>query len=123
MRQLQGKLRLDSILDGTQALPRAPADREVLYFLTQSIRTRLVRDLPAEREQVAAHHRQLATQAKRVLTELCDFNPELASELVAEEAGEAARNLPGWFLVEVVRDLPRLAARHASNSGRAGARN
>lgn len=118
VRQLLGRVRLESILDGSQPLPRAPADREVLYFLTQSIRTRLVRDLPPERDQVAAHHRQLAVQAKRVLTELCEFNPEMASVMVAEEAGEAARNLPAWFLIEVVRDLPRLAARHAGHAAR-----
>jgi hypothetical protein len=29
--------------------------------------------------------------------------------MVAQEMGENARNLPAWFLVEVVRDLPRLA--------------
>ena len=37
--------------------------------------------------------------------------------MVAEEMGEDARNLPSWFLVEVVRDLPRLAQRVAVKSG------
>jgi hypothetical protein len=52
-------------------------------------------------------------QAKRLLVELCDINVEMATLMVAEEIGEDARNLPSWFLVEVVRDLPRLAQRVA----------
>ena len=48
-----------------------------------------------------------------MLVELCDISAEMATVMVAEETGEGARNLPSWFLVEVVRDLPRLAQRVA----------
>ena len=54
-------------------------------------------------------HRQLASQAKRVLVELCEFNAEMAMLMVTEEEGESARTLPTWFLLEIVKDVPRLA--------------
>ena len=99
------------MLSGEQPLPRAPEDRDVLYFIVQSIRAQLAKNLPPERDALKGQHRQLALQAKRVLVELCDINAELATVMVAEETGAEARNLPSWFLVEVVRDLPRLAQR------------
>jgi MoxR-like ATPase len=111
VKQLHGSLRVDLILKGEQKLPRAAEDRDVLYFIVQSIRAQLAKSLPPERDDVKPPHRMLVTQAKRVLVELCDINAELATVMVAEETGPEARNLPSWFLVEVVRDLPRLAQR------------
>jgi len=116
LKQLRGKIRVDALLDGSQPLPRSPDDRDVLYFMVQSIRARLARELPPQRDAVAPHHRQLAVQVKRLLVELCEFNAEMAGVMVAEEGGAEAKNLPPWFLVEVVRDLPRLAARNAGKN-------
>jgi MoxR-like ATPase len=113
VKQLQGKLRVDLVLSGEQPLPRAAEDRDVLYFIVQSIRAQLTKNLPEGREALKPQHKQLAVQAKRVLVDLCDINAEMAALLVAEEAGAGARNLPSWFLVEVMRDLPRLAQRIA----------
>lgn len=79
----------------------------------QSLRAQLAKTLPPEREDIKPAHRQTVQQAKRLLVELCDINVEMATLMVAEEIGEDARNLPSWFLVEVVRDLPRLAQRVA----------
>ncbi len=113
VKQLFGNLRIEQILRGDQPLPRAPEDRDVLYFIVQSIRAQLAKTLPPEREEIKPAHRQAVQQAKRVLVELCEINVEMATLMVAEEVGENARNLPSWFLVEVVRDLPRLAQRVA----------
>jgi hypothetical protein len=110
IKQLHGNLRVDLILKGEQPLPRSPEERDVLYFVVQSVRAQLAKELPPERESVRPQHRVMASQAKRILVELCDLSAEMASLLVAEETGEGARNLPAWFLLEVVRDLPRLAA-------------
>jgi hypothetical protein len=112
-KQLQGSLRVELVLSGEQPLPRAAEDRDVLYFIVQSIRAQLAKTLPPGRENVKATHRHLVSQAKRVLVELCDISAEMATVMVAEETGEGARGLPDWFLVEVVRDLPRLAQRVA----------
>jgi MoxR-like ATPase len=113
IKQLHGNLRVDLILEGEQPLPRAPEDRDVLYFVVQSIRAQLAKNLPPERDAVKPPHRLLVQQAKRVLVDLCDISVEMATVMVAEETGEEARNLPSWFLIEVVRDLPRLAQRVA----------
>lgn len=113
IKQLQGKLRVELILSGEQPLPRAAEDRDVLYFVVQSVRAQLAKTLPPERDAIKPPHRHLVSQAKRVLVELCDISVEMATVMVAEETGEDARNLPDWFLVEVVRDLPRLAQRIA----------
>ncbi len=109
VKQIHGKLFVDKILSGDQPLPRAAVDRDVLYFLVQSIRAQLAKTLPPEREGIKPPHRQLVIQAKRILVELCEVSLEMATVMVAEETGDGARNLPNWFLVEVVRDLPRLA--------------
>lgn len=113
VKQMSGSLRVELILQGEQPLPRAAEDRDVLYFVVQSIRAQLAKTLPPERETIKPPHRHLVSQAKRVLVELCDISVEMATVMVAEEAGEDARNLPDWFLVEIVRDLPRLAQRIA----------
>lgn len=113
LKQIQGSLRVDLVLSGEQSLPRAPEDRDVLYFVVQSIRAQLAKTLPPERDGVKPAHRHLVSQAKRVLVDLCDISVEMATLLVAEETGPDARSLPDWFLVEVVRDLPRLAQRIA----------
>ena len=113
VKQLQGTLRVELILSGEQPLPRAAEDRDVLYFVVQSIRAQLAKTLPPERENIKPAHRHLVSQAKRVLVELCDISAEMATVMVAEETGESGRPLPDWFLVEVVRDLPRLAQRVA----------
>jgi hypothetical protein len=110
IRQLHGNLRVDLILKGEQALPRTPEDRDVLYFIVQSVRAQLAKELPPEREALKPQNRILANQGKRILGELCEISVEMATVMVAEEVSENARNLPAWFLVEVVRDLPRLAA-------------
>ncbi|MFN3650219.1 MAG: AAA family ATPase [Armatimonadota bacterium] len=109
VKQLNGSLRVDLILKGEQPLPRAAEDRDVLYFVVQSVRAQLAKELPPEREGLKPQHRTLVQQAKRILMELCEMSVEMATVMVAEEQGESARNLPPWFLVEVVRDLPRLA--------------
>lgn len=109
MKQLEGTLRVDLILRGDQLLPRAPEDRDVLYFVVQSIRAQLAKELPPDRDRVKPQHRVMVQQAKRILMDLCEISVEMATVMVARERGENGRELPGWFLVEVVRDLPRLA--------------
>jgi MoxR-like ATPase len=109
VKQLHGNLRVDLILKGEQPLPLAPEDRDVLYFIVQSIRAQLAKELPPEREHVKPRHRLMVQQTKRILLDLCEKNVEMATVMVANESGEEARNLPAWFLVQIVRDLPRLA--------------
>lgn len=109
IKQIHGNLNVEQILQGKQPLPRKAEDRDVLYFVVQSIRAQLAKTLPPEPDRIKPAHRILVKQAKEILVELCDISVEMATIMVAEETGDDARNLPSWFLVEVVRDLPRLA--------------
>jgi MoxR-like ATPase len=110
IKQVNNKIRIDLVLKGEQPLPRDLADRDVLYFVVQGIRAQLAKELPPERENLKPRHHHLVHQAKNILTELCTISVEMATLLVAEESGETARPLPSWFLLDIMRDLPRLAA-------------
>ena len=78
----------------------------MLYFLAQSLRARLVKELPGERGRLSADSRALVLQAKDRITELANISLEIARMAVTPEDG---KELPDWFVVELFRDLPRLA--------------
>jgi hypothetical protein len=115
VRQLRHAWSLDALLKGTMHWPSDPAERDVCYFMAQGLRARLAKELPASRAQLSGNATQLAHRAKGLLTELAEISVEAAQMVVAgtqdgvSEDGSDAR-LPSWFMVEVVRDLPRLAA-------------
>ena len=106
IRQVRSQYALDKILSGQQPWPDKPEERDVLYFLAQSLRARLVKELPPERSRLSADSRALVLQAKDRITELADLSLEIARMAVTPEDG---RELPDWFVVELFRDLPRLA--------------
>lgn len=107
VKQVRNRYALDAILDGSQRWPSAPQDRDLLYFLAQSLRVRLAKELPKEKSQLQGKSRELAIQAKALIVELSDISLEIAQMVVSEEENA----LPTWFLVELIRDLPRLAQR------------
>ncbi len=106
IRQIRSQYALDKILSGEQSWPDRPEERDVLYFLAQSLRARLVKELPPERGKLGNDSRALVLQAKDRLTELADISLEIARMAVTPEDG---KELPDWFVVELFRDLPRLA--------------
>ena len=106
LRQVRSQYALDKILSGEQPWPDKPEERDVLYFLAQSLRARLAKELPSERGKLSADSRALVLQAKDRITELADLSLEIARMAVTPEDG---RELPDWFVVELFRDLPRLA--------------
>jgi hypothetical protein len=115
VRQIRHAWSLDALLKGTMAWPSDPADRDVCYFLAQGLRARLAKELPAERAGASPGAIDLAHRAKALLTELAEITLEGAQTVIAgapdgitQDGSTAA--LPSWFMVEVVRDLPRLAA-------------
>ena len=109
VKQVRSRFDLASIMKGDLAWPDRPEDRDVLYFLSQSFRAQLVKELPAEKPNGHGGYRELAHRAKARLTELAAINLEIAQMVVATVDEQSA--LPSWFLVEVVRDLPRLVER------------
>ncbi len=106
VRQIRNQYTLDKILSGEQPWPDKPEERDVLYFLAQSLRARLVKELPTERGKLSGDSRTLVLQVKDRLAELADLSLKTARTAVTPEDG---RELPDWFVVELFRDLPRLA--------------
>jgi AAA domain (dynein-related subfamily) len=112
LKQLRHAYDLDSILKGERRWPADAADRDVLFFLAQSLRARLIKELPVDRVSTNGRARQLANRSKDLLVELADLSLEIAQVVVAPSGddgdGSDGADLPGWYLAEVVRDLPRL---------------
>ncbi|MDO5052625.1 MAG: MoxR family ATPase [Pseudoclavibacter sp.] len=105
--------RLDAILKGEARWPDDPADRDLLYFLAQAFRARLMKTLPAQKHRGDAEVQAFVHGSKAVLRDLARISLEMAQIVVAEEDG---RTLPAWYMVEVVRDLPRLVERRGKGS-------
>ncbi|MFI6480565.1 AAA family ATPase [Nonomuraea sp. NPDC050663] len=100
---------LDAVLKGEAPWPRRPEDRDLLYFLAETLRARLMKELPADKRGGSQRGRDLAFRAKTLLVELAEISLECA-QLVIRNDDNGAPALPTWFLVEVGRDLPRLIA-------------
>ncbi len=106
IKQIKSKYQLTAILKGEISWPHLPEDRDVLYFLAQSFRAQLIKELPQERQAITGSHKDLAHRAKGLLKDLAAISFEIAQMVVSEpEKGDA---LPSWLMVEIVRDLPRL---------------
>jgi len=115
VRQVRHAWSLDALLKGTMRWPPDPTDRDVCYFLAQGLRARLAKELPVERSAASGAALELAHRAKALLTELAEISLEAAQAVVAGSQDGVAEDgtnavLPSWFMVEIVRDLPRLAA-------------
>lgn len=119
VKQTRSRFGLHRILKGESGWPTDPADRDILYFLSQSFRAHLIKELPSDAQNAGPQHKQLAHRAKALLKELASISLEMAQLVVADEDperrdGGSGGALPGWLLVEVVRDLPRLVEKRAS---------
>lgn len=108
IRQVRSKYSVKKILDGDQRWPSKPEERDVLYFLAQSFRTRLVKELPPSRSKLNGESRTLAYRAKALLVELAEISLEIAQMVITPEDGN---DLPNWFIVEAAKDIPNLISR------------
>jgi hypothetical protein len=98
---------IDAIIKGDAPWPRRIEDRDLLYFLADAFRGRLVKELPAVKEQIPPALRQTAHRAKALLVQLAEISVEVAQTVIRDdEDGQPV--LPAWFLVEAARDMPRL---------------
>ncbi|MDR2527714.1 MAG: hypothetical protein LBD04_01670, partial [Synergistaceae bacterium] len=111
VKQLRHKYAIASIIEGKERWPDKPEERDVLYFLAQSFRAHLLKNLPDEKEHAGAREKELIFAAKARIKELAAISFEIAQMVVADD-GE---NLPGYFMVEIVRDLPRLVQKVQKN--------
>ncbi|MEV0711039.1 MoxR family ATPase [Nocardia aurea] len=101
---------LEAVLKGDLGWPRDPGDRDLLYFLSETFRARLVKDLPGAREHLSPSLGRFVIRVKAMLIELAEISVECAQLVIAAD-DDGTPALPTWFLIEVSRDLPRLAAR------------
>lgn len=107
VKQIRNKYGLARIMKGEERWPDKPDDRDVLYFLTQSFRAHLIKELPEDENKLSDSQKLLIHQSKNLLKELASISLEIAQMVVAKsEQGEV---LPDWFLINIIRDLPRLA--------------
>ena len=112
IKQIQNRFQISAILDGKANWPDEPENRDVLYFLAQSLRARLIKELPTDRKRLSSASQEFMLSGKRVIKNLARISMEIAQMVVnPEEDDHTARSLPEWFLIELIRDLPRLAAK------------
>lgn len=105
IKQLSHKDLLGEIIKGEAKFPAAPEQRDVLYFVAQSFRAKLLMELPKDKQMLDANLQGFVHRAKALIKDLSHLNLELAQMVVSSDDGKV---LPEWFMVEIVRDLPRL---------------
>lgn len=104
-KQLGNTHLLNDIIKGTAKWPSKPEERDVLYFLAQSFRGRLLQEIPSEKGKLGKDSQFFVHRAKALIKELAAINHELAQMTVSSDD---EHSLPQWFMVEIIRDLPRL---------------
>ncbi|MFC1262338.1 MULTISPECIES: ATP-binding protein [Streptomyces] len=104
---VRSRFGIEAILKGEARWPSRLQDRDLLYYLAESFRGRLVKELPASKEHMSANGRQTAYRAKSLLVQLAEISVEVAQSVIASDA-DGNPVLPAWFLVEAARDMPRL---------------
>lgn len=106
VKQIHNQFGITQILKGEQSWPDKPEDRDVLFFLAQSFRAHLIKELPEQNTNLSDSQAQLSFNAKRLLKNLANISLEIA-QIIVGPADDGAM-LPDWFLIQIVRDLPRL---------------
>ena len=104
-KSLKNKHMLSDIIAENAKWPANPEDRDILYFLAQSFRAKLLTELPKSKQDISGNMLSFVYRAKGMIKELATINFEIAQMVVASDDEST---LPDWFMVEVIRDLPRL---------------
>ncbi len=105
IKQIGNKNLLNEIIKGDAKFPSKPSERDVLYFVAQSFRAKLLKELPENKRNLDSSTQQLTYRAKAMIKDLAHINLEIAQMVVSSQDDKV---LPEWFMIEIVRDLPRL---------------
>lgn len=108
VKQIHNRYAVSAIINGDQKWPDKPEDRDLLYFLAQSFRAQLIKELPPKKSKLSGSVENLSFRAKALMKDLANISLEIAQMTVSSEGDEV---LPDWFIIEVIRDLPRLAVK------------
>ena len=104
-KSLKNKHMLSDIIAENAKWPSKPEDRDILYFLAQSFRAKLLTELPKSKQDISGNMLSFVYRSKGMIKELATINFEIAQMVVASDDESS---LPDWFMIEVIRDLPRL---------------
>lgn len=96
---------LNKIIKGEEKFPSAPEQRDVLYFVAQSFRAKMLMELPQDKKDLGRDTQEFVHRAKAMIKDLSYISTEMAQMVVSSDDGKI---LPEWFMIEIVRDLPRL---------------
>jgi len=113
LKQIRNQFSVHKILKGDEPWPSAAEDRDLTYFLTQSLRDLLIKELPERDGHLGRDSRELAQSAKTALKSLARIDGELAQLVLTEN--DRGERLPDWFVLEVAKELPRLLQQKASD--------
>ncbi|MEC0269730.1 MoxR family ATPase [Paenibacillus anseongense] len=108
-KNLNGKYQLNRILSGEAKFPHEAENRDLLYFLTLSFRAQIIKELPEKKDSLKEGQKAFSLRAKELVKELSAISLEMAQMLVADHGDGGS--LPEWFMVEIIRDLPKLVAK------------
>ena len=104
-KSLKNNHMLEDIIAENAKWPAKPEERDILYFLAQSFRAKLITELPKSKQDISGNMLSFIYRAKGMIKELSNINFEIAQMVVASDEDNS---LPEWFMIEVIRDLPRL---------------
>lgn len=96
---------LNDIIKGVKKWPQSLEERDVLYFLAQSFKAKLANELPINKQNLNNKTQFLVYRSKALIKELAYISQEIAQMVISSDEEVM---LPEWFLLEIVRDLPRL---------------
>ena len=113
LKQIRNKFSVHKILKGEESWPAAPQDRDLAFFLAQSLRDTLVKELPAQEAESGRHGKELAASARAALKALARIDAELAQLVLTEN--DAGERVPDWFVLDIARELPRLLEQKAKH--------
>lgn len=98
---------LEAIIAGKQTWPAHETEREMLIFLAESFRAKLIKELPEDRSKLGGEARALTLRTKDLLVQLSRISQEIAQLILTRDHN--GNTIPNWLTIEIARDLPRLA--------------
>src|SRR5262249_206407 len=82
VRQVRSRYQLNAIIKGEIGWPSKPEERDVLYFLAQSLRAQLIKELPRDGGDRVDRSRELSHRGKALIKDLAGISLEIAQIVV-----------------------------------------